>query len=206
MLVGPGCTGSIIECCALIDPCRGKKTLNFRRRGILDLWMCNVHTDYSVQGDTFYYPQKLILDLRKPTGNRSRSEGSVFVMLSRLQSLDQIALLAPLWLPGDKNARRDYINWLRSEVAISADKAADFTRLSKLAEDTKVTYAQQYNQAVEIHNLWKQQQPGTKVPSVRAGKRKQEDRLLSGTKRRDQHPHDNLLSNESLDEIYGAHD
>jgi hypothetical protein len=129
-----------------------KSFMTITRSGILECLMAHVLTDYAVQGDTIKDPNKFIVDLRKTIGRTSK--GSLLVLLSRIQTLEQLALLAPLWeTPAERSI---YIRWIQGNATIDKDLKADLHRLRRLSQATKERYPGLYNAAKQDSNRYLQ--------------------------------------------------
>lgn len=83
-----------------------------------------------------------------PTGG-GLQRAAVFVILIRWGAWDDVALLAPLWCPGDRAARDRVIDQFHQLACLDPDLSRELQRLRGLAEAAKTKYADQWQRAID---------------------------------------------------------
>ena len=89
------------------------------RYGFVSLIYADVKTDYGAQCMTLHFPNKLLTDLRLPAHGRL-NPGSLLIIISRAQSLEQIGFLLPLYRTNSERERttsKSSTTSLRSRVS-----------------------------------------------------------------------------------------
>ena len=118
-----------------------KATTIIYRTGFPQLRMPGIMTDFGVQGRTIRKvdkPNKAIIDLRIPlSGTLKRA--SPLVLLSRFESLEQIALACPIW--ESAYTEQLYFEKINKIVKNNIDLVKEKKRQQFFAAETKVRYA-----------------------------------------------------------------
>ena len=110
------------------------KIYDIRRHGFR-VMPSEAATSYFYQGATIPYPNPVVIDMRIPS--KGDIEGaSVYVSISRAQSMDQIYLLHELWPKGDDVSKAKYIAKATKSFSYDEDTIACKQRLDNLASKT----------------------------------------------------------------------
>lgn len=118
-------------------PPQHSKKVKIRRDGF-KLMPAVAATDFFAQGQTFR-GSAVIIDMRIPPDGKV-SLSSIYVMLSRATTLDDIYLLHPLWIDGDEEAKKKFLESAKSKFKFDLDAIAAEKHLRERHESTVASY------------------------------------------------------------------
>jgi hypothetical protein len=124
-----------------LDPATTASTVSIHRTGFA-VHMGYAVTDFFSQGMSFR-GDPFLMDLRPPPTGRFVA-GSIRVAVTRPSSMADLHLLAPLYPPGDMQARAVVVNQYMRTLAQNTPYNDEMTRLAIVAKDTRIAYDRQF--------------------------------------------------------------